>query len=135
MKAYTVVLLALLGLLGFLMHNRGTMEAKFIKPAGSTFFIRDGKITNTYNYTFLNKSNEDKTVTIKVIKPKNGEVKFSGSEEIILQRDQIIKGTVNVSFPKSEMNSPKQKIIIGVYDQNGKELSSFDTYFQGPFRF
>ncbi|STD03202.1 Uncharacterised protein [Chryseobacterium carnipullorum] len=30
-----------------------SMEAKFIKPAGSTFFVKDGKITNTfYLYPF-----------------------------------------------------------------------------------
>jgi polyferredoxin len=37
MKAYSVVLLALLGFLGYLLNNRGTLEAKFIKPAGSTY--------------------------------------------------------------------------------------------------
>ncbi|HAI80674.1 MAG TPA: cytochrome c oxidase accessory protein CcoG, partial [Chryseobacterium sp.] len=67
MKAYTAILLLLIGFLGFLLNNRGAMEAKFIKPAGSSFFVRDGKINNTYNYTFLNKSNQDQIVTIKVI--------------------------------------------------------------------
>lgn len=82
MKAYSVVLLALLGFLGYLLNNRGTLEAKFIKPAGSTYYVKDGRINNTYNYTFLNKSNKDHTVTIKVIKPAKGEVIFSGENVI-----------------------------------------------------
>jgi polyferredoxin len=52
MKATTVILALLIGFLGFLMYDRGSMEAKFIKPAGSTFFIKNGKITNTFIYTF-----------------------------------------------------------------------------------
>ena len=134
MKAYSVVLLALIGLLGFLLNNRGALEAKFIKPAGSTFYIKDGKISNTYNYTFLNKTNQDHNVTIKVISPKNGEVIFSGSTTVLLKRDKLTKGTVNVDFPEKDINSPKQKVTFGVYDSNGKLLDTFETNFEGPFK-
>ncbi len=133
MKAYSVVLLALLGFLGYLLNNRGTLEAKFIKPAGSTYYVKDGRINNTYNYTFLNKSNKDHTVTIKVIKPAKGEVIFSGENVILLKRDNLLKGTVNISFPEADISQPRQNITIGVYE-NGKLLDTFDTYFEGPFK-
>lgn len=134
MKAYSAVLLLMIGFLGFLLSNRGTMEAKFIKPAGSSFFVRDGKISNTYNYTFLNKSNKDQLVTIKVIEPQHGEVSLSTTDKILLKRDQMIKGTVNVSFPEKEIKLSKQNVKIGVYNQNGELLDSFETYFEGPFK-
>lgn len=134
MKAYTVVLALLVGFLGFLLYNRGTMEAKFIKPAGSTFFVKDGKISNTYNYTFLNKSNEDKIVTIKVLSPKNGTVVLSENNKIKIKKDQITKGTINVSFPESEIRLSKQNVVIGVYDEKGTLLDSYETYFEGPFK-
>ena len=134
MKAYTAVLTLLVVFLGFLLYNRGTMEAKFIKPAGSTFYIRDAKITNTYNYTLLNKTNTDKTVTIKIMEPKNGEVTFSDTNTILLKKDQITKGTINVSFPEQDIKLSKQNVTIGVYDENGKLLDSFETYFEGPFK-
>jgi len=135
MKAYTVVLALLTGFLGFLLYNRGEMEAKFLKQPGSSFFIRDGKITNTYNYTFLNKSNETKTVIIKIIEPKNGEITSSAANRIILKRDAMIKGTVNVSFPESQIKLSKQNLTLGVYDMNGELLDSYTTYFEGPFKF
>lgn len=135
MKAYTVVLAILTGFLGFLLYNRGEMEAKFLKQPGSSFFIRDGKITNTYNYTFLNKSNETKTVIIKIIEPKNGEITSSAANRIILKRDAMIKGTVNVSFPESQIKLSKQNLTLGVYDMNGELLDSYTTYFEGPFKF
>ena len=121
--------------LGFLLNNRGTMEAKFLKPPGSTFFVRDGQITNTYNYTFLNKSNNTVTVTIKVLEPKNGSISVSGGNKIVLKRDNMLKGTINVSFPEKQITHSKENVTIGVYDMNGKLLDSFQTYFEGPFKF
>ncbi|RRQ47164.1 cytochrome c oxidase accessory protein CcoG [Chryseobacterium sp. SC28] len=135
MKAYTVVLLALVVFLGGLLYNRGSMEAKFLKPPGSTFFVRDGKITNTYNYTFLNKSNEDKTVIIKIIEPENGEISSGTSNRIIMKRGVISKGTINISFPESQIKLSKQNLKLGVYDMNGNLLDSYTTYFEGPFKF
>lgn len=135
MKASTVILMLLMVFLGLLLNNRGTMEAKFLKPPGSTYFVRDGKITNTYNYTFLNKSNETKTVIIKVLDPENGIITVSGGNKIILKRDAMIKGTINVSFPENQIKLSKQNLKIGVYDMNGKLLDSFNTYFEGPFKF
>ncbi|ROI08037.1 cytochrome c oxidase accessory protein CcoG [Chryseobacterium sp. H3056] len=134
MKAYSAVLLLMVGFLGFLLSNRGTMEAKFIKPAGSSYFVRDGNITNIYNYTFLNKSTKNQVVTVKIIEPEHGKVTLSGEDKIMLKKDQITKGTVNISFPEKEVTVSKQKVKIGVYDTSGKLLDSFDTYFEGPFK-
>ncbi|WP_052911645.1 cytochrome c oxidase accessory protein CcoG [Riemerella anatipestifer] len=133
MKAYTAVLIALIAFLSFLLYNRGDMEAKFIKPAGSTFFISGDKITNTYNYTLLNKSSKDYTVTFKVLEPANGVIKYGSSSKIELKRDKIEKGTINISFPKKEIKLSKQNLVIGVYDKDGKLLTTFETYFEGEF--
>jgi cytochrome c oxidase accessory protein FixG len=134
MKAYSFVLILMVAFLGFLLYNRGTVEAKFIKPAGSTFFVRDGKINNTYNYTFLNKGNADDTLTIKILEPQHGEIKLSGTNEIIIKRGEITNGTVTISFPEKEIKLSKQNIELGVYDKNDKMLDSFKTYFEGPFK-
>ncbi|MBT2620186.1 MULTISPECIES: cytochrome c oxidase accessory protein CcoG [Chryseobacterium] len=134
MKVTTVFLALLIGFLGFLMYDRGSMEAKFIKPAGSTFFIKDGKITNTFIYTFLNKTNQKKTLTIKVISPRNGEINFFGSDRIVLKEDQILKGNINITFPEEEIKFSKQNMIIAVYDEKGEILDSFETTFEGPFK-
>lgn len=133
MKAYTFVLLALVGFLGYLLADRASIEAKFIKPAGSSYYIREGKISNTYNYTLINKTNESKTVSIKVISPKNAEIVFNENHSIVLKKDKISKGSLDVNFPEKQIKQAKQKISIGVYDANGKLLDTFETYFEGPF--
>ncbi|MDQ1162834.1 cytochrome c oxidase accessory protein FixG [Chryseobacterium sp. SORGH_AS 447] len=134
MKATTVILTLLIGFLGFLMYDRGSMEAKFIKPAGSTFFIKDGKITNTFIYTLLNKSNEQKTLTIKVIAPQNAEIDFFGPDKIILKGNQILRGNINITFPEKEIKFSKQNMTIRVFDEKGNMTDSFDTIFEGPFQ-
>ncbi|RZJ90691.1 MAG: cytochrome c oxidase accessory protein CcoG [Chryseobacterium sp.] len=134
MKAFAIVLVLLVGFLGYLLSSRGEMEAKFIKPAGSTFFVREGKITNTYNYTFLNKTNDKKIVTIKVMEPARGEISSSASSKITVDRDKITKGTINISFPEDAMKLSKQNITIGVYDMKGELIDSYETYFEGPFK-
>ncbi|ASK32487.1 cytochrome c oxidase accessory protein CcoG [Chryseobacterium sp. T16E-39] len=134
MTITTIFLAILIGFLGFLMYDRGSMEAKFIKPAGSTFFIKNGKITNTFIYTFLNKTNETKVLTIKVTSPKNGEITFFGSDHIILKGDQILKGNINITFPEEEIRFSKQNMVISVFDEKGKIVDTFETTFEGPFK-
>jgi hypothetical protein len=51
----------------------------------------------------------------------------------LLKRDNLLKGTVNISFPEADISQPRQNITIGVYE-NGKLLDTFDTYFEGPFK-
>jgi len=134
MKVTTLFLTLLIGFLGFLMYDRGSMEAKFIKPAGSTFFIKNGKITNTFIYTLLNKTNQKKTITIKVLTPEHAEITYFGSDKITLKGDEILKGNINITFPEDDIKFSKQNMVIGVFDEKGEMLDSFDTTFEGPFK-
>lgn len=134
MKAYTAVLALLIGFLGFLLYNRGTMEAKFIKAAGSSYVVRNGRISNTYNYTLLNKSNEKLMLTFKVTDPAHGEITYSGNHTFVVERDKLSKGTIDISFPEKEITRSKQNITIGIYDKDGKMLDEYETFFEGPFK-
>ena len=53
---------------------------------------------------------------------------------IVIERDKITKGTINISFPESEIKLSKQNITIGVYDMKGNLIDSYQTYFEGPFK-
>lgn len=130
----TVFLGLLIAFLGFLLNDRGSMEAKFIKPAGSTFFVRDGRIINNFTYTFLNKTNDKKLLSIKVLQPKNAEVIFSGSSRIILKGDEILKGSISISFPEHDIKFSKQNITIAVLNEKGEIVDTFETVFEGPFK-
>ena len=134
MKAYSVVLMLLIGFLGFLLYNRGAMEAKFLKPPGTSFVVRDGKIHNTYSYTLLNKTNSKKIVTIKVLEPQHAEISYSGPNKITVEKDKLTRGTISISFPEKEITKTKQNIKIAVFDENGKMIDEYETFFEGPFK-
>lgn len=134
MKAYTGVLILLIGILIGLLYQRGDFEAKFIKSDGSTFHIKDNKISNSFNYTLINKSNEDRTVTIKIVRPKNGTIRFTNGKMINVKKSEISKGTINISFPENEIQRSKQSIEVGVYNEKGKLLDTYEVYFQGPMK-
>lgn len=134
MKSYAFILTGLVIFLGYLLYNRGIMEAQFIKPPGSTYFLKEGKIINTYNYTLLNKSNHNMVVNFKVLEPAKGNIEYSGSSKIVLKKDEILKGTININFPQEEIKLSKQNIVIGVFDEKGKLIDTFETYYEGPFK-
>jgi len=135
MKAYAIVLILLVvGTLYFVM-SRAEVEGKFIKPAGYTYYIKDNQIINVYNYILLNKKNEDRIVTIKIISPKDGKIDVIGGEnKILMKRDISTKGTINISFPSKNIKLSKQNIVIGVYDEDDNLIDSYETCFEGPFR-
>ena len=55
-------------------------------------------------------------------------ISYSDKKEITVDRDKITKGTINISFPEKEIKLSKQNIKIGVYDNNGKLIDTFDTF-------
>ena len=134
MKASAAALVLLMILMSFTLWNRGSLEAKFLKPPGSSFYEQNEKIVNNYNYTLLNKSTEKKVLHIRVIAPKNATVDLPNHEQIIAKENQIIQGNIKVSLPKSEVTSSKQNIEIGVYDEKDQLLDSYQTTFEGPFK-
>ena len=69
-----------------------------------------------------------------MIEPVHGDISYSNSSHITVDRDKIAKGTISISFPEEEMSLSKQNITIGVFDKDGKMIDSYKTYFEGPFR-
>lgn len=135
MKAYTVVLFLLIAFSTSLVFRRAAVEGKFIKPAGMSYTEENNTISNLFVYTLLNKTNENKVIHFKVIEPENGKVDVIGeSGKILMKRDTQTKGTVRISFPKSQITSQKQTLKIGIYDESDKLIDKYEIFFEGPFK-
>lgn len=134
MKISAFVLLLLLGFIGFLIQDRGSMEAKFLKSPGSTYISHDGQITNTFTYTFLNKSYKDQAVTIKVLDSQNALISSPNGNIMKVKGNKMLKGNINISLPENEVKFYKQNVEIGVFDKNGQLLDSYQTVFEGPYK-
>lgn len=134
MKVSAFALLILLGFSGSLFQDRGSMEAKFLKSPGSSYISHSGQITNTFTYTFLNKSYKDQSVTIKVLEPPHALI-FSPNGNILnVKGNKMLKGNINISFPEKEVKFYKQNINVGIFDKDRKLLDSYQTIFDGPYK-
>lgn len=134
MKVSAFVLLTLLGFFGFLFQDRGSMEVKFLKSPGTSYFSHDGQITNTFTYTFLNKSYKDQSVTIKVLENQHALISLPNGNIMKVKGNKLLKGNINISLPEKDVKFYKQNIKLGVFGENGKLLDSYQTIFDGPYK-
>src|SRR5690606_3902106 len=57
---YSIVLVVLAGIFGFLLFSRSELDGRLLRARGSSYQLReDGKVSNLYTLELLNKSGQD----------------------------------------------------------------------------
>jgi cytochrome c oxidase accessory protein FixG len=129
---YTVVLAALLLLLGFLVFTRTPVETTILKVPGTLFQHGEhGEINNLYNIEFVNKSFDEKELTLTVVSPKHAELELIGEPKIILPAEKMIKRVLIIEIPGEEIVKVKTNVLIEVRDKD-KVIEVVKTKFIGP---
>lgn len=130
--AYSFVLIALLGMLSFLVFTRSVIETTVLKVPG-TLYQRtdDGGITNLYNVEFVNKTFEDIPLEIKIESPGNAILKQTGERALIVPPEDILKTVCIIKIPFASLQTAKTKVVLGVY-RDGKKIENIKTTFIGP---
>ncbi len=129
--AYTVVMVALLGFLGFLVANRGQVNAKIQRARGTIYMEVDedyGK--DLFNYQIKNNTRKPLTVDLKLLN-KDGRLEMVGLQHLDLQPKQRIDGSFFVVLNKKELTGRNTPIEIGVF-VNGKQAEVIKSQFLGP---
>ncbi len=132
MKAYSVVMCLLLGVLVWLLASRTDVGVSLLRTPGQLYQEQpNGQMSNLYNYKMLNKTFKDKELTLK---PDNftGNIKLVGETRLIVPKDGTITGTMFVYVDNADVKGRKTELHIGVYE-NGKRISTIATSFLGPF--
>ena len=134
-KAYTALLVVLLGILSVMLFLRNDIEASLVKLPGQLYQKKDnGVISNVYSYKLVNKTTEDiNKITFKLLSHE-GTIKVVGIADINLKRQDLNKGTLFVEIHKSKLGKDREKIKVGVF-ANGKKIETTSTNFLGPRRF
>lgn len=131
--AYTFVLFILISVCTSLLFIRSSVETKFLKETGTQFTIEDNQIVDEYQFIFTNKTTENKTLHVKMIKPENAEIFLLGyGTQFSIQAKSTLKGVATVKIPKVSVNQTKEEIIIGVFDDKGQKVDQYKTNFIGP---
>ncbi len=131
MKAYSTVLVLLVGVLVSLLIVRSDLETNILRTPGMIFQKReDGLITNLYQLKMVNKTNEDIRVTLKLLDPA-GEVEMVGRQELALAGQEVAEGAFFVAIAPEELKKMSSKISIGVFHQE-ELVERVKTTFLGP---
>ncbi|BDD11195.1 cytochrome c oxidase accessory protein CcoG [Fulvitalea axinellae] len=133
-KAYSVVLLLILSLLGYLLATRTDVETGFLRVPGMLYNKEDnGNISNLYNVKFVNKTFDPIDLSLKVLNEPDAIIRRVGStgEGIHIDANALEEGIFFVELPPKSIKSIKTKLVIGVFE-NGKQIETVKTNFVGP---
>ncbi len=133
MTAYSVVLVALIGLLTSLLFLRSDVEATVLKARGQLFVTQpDGTLSNLYNVTLVNKTTEAYHLTARVLEPEGMTLRWVGNAPEIAGQSST-EGTLFLDADPEVLDGISTKVRIGFYDGE-RELTVTNTKFLGPIR-
>jgi len=131
---YSVVLIAILGLLVVLLATRNDVETSVRRVPGTLYQEQDnGMISNLYNLKFINKTFEEKTLEVR-IKEEDGRIRGVTDENIQIESNANAEGVYFIEFPKEKVNKAKTDITVQVLE-NGEVVDEVTTNFLGPLKF
>jgi cytochrome c oxidase accessory protein FixG len=132
MRAYSIVMVLLLSVEVFLLATRTEVGITILRTPGQLYQEQpNNKMSNVYNYKFLNKTYDDKVLTLK---PENfeGEITLVGETILKVPKESDAAGTLFITLDRSFVKHRKTSLDIGVYDCN-KKIKTVTTNFLGPF--
>jgi cytochrome c oxidase accessory protein FixG len=131
MMLYSVILVVLLGVLGYLLSIRTEYSINIFRTPGMLFQLQpNGKVSNVYDLNIVNKTFHETPVQIKLENPADGELKLVGND-IVLKSQQIVETKFLVLLDKTKLKKMNTPIEIAIYDGN-KLIKKIKTSFLGP---
>lgn len=129
-KAYSVVLVGLMVLIGALLITRTDIEATVLRTRGTLFTkMDDATYSNIYDIAVVNKTNTDAPIRIEVLEG-NAEVQMIGDKLNVEARGEHT-GKFMILMKKDQMKRGKNELKLGIYN-NDKLEETISTTFIGP---
>lgn len=130
MKAYSSVLVLLMGVFVALLMVRSDFETTILRTPGMMYQEReDGTISNLYQIKMVNKTNADQPIEFRLESPK-GNLEMIG-EDIYLKKQGIGAGAFFLIIDLENLDGLTTEVEIGVYT-NGEQIERVKTKFLGP---
>ncbi|HEY1021692.1 MAG TPA: cytochrome c oxidase accessory protein CcoG, partial [Flavisolibacter sp.] len=128
--AYSIVLVVLLGFLGFLVASRTDVDATVLRTPGQIYqTLPDGRISNLYSIKLANKTRKDIPLTLK-LEAMDGEVQVIGNS-LKVAAESYYQSPFFIKLAPDQLKRRKTKIRIGVY-QGHKRIEVAETTFMAP---
>ena len=134
MKAYSAVLVILIGVLTTMLFLRNEVEANLLPLPGQLFQHNGTNIRNIYTYKIVNKTEHSfDNVSLKVNNFK-AKIKLVGSPKIIVPKQGIASGTLFIEIPENVLEDENIHLKIEIFDGD-KLIEKTTTNFMGPRSF
>lgn len=130
-KAYSAVLVLLIGVLVSLLILRSDFETSILRQPGLTFQKRDdGTVSNLYQIKMVNKTATPMDVHFELLEPV-GEIQMIKSGDMFLDAQGMAEGALFVIIDPKNLDGLSSKIKIGVFFGN-EQIETVKTKFSGP---
>lgn len=130
MKAYTVVLTAIVGVLVTLIVLRSDTESTILRTPGVMYQERpDGRLSNLYAFKSVNKTHHDMPLRLELMNV-NGEIELIG-KPLVPKAGELVQTEFFVILPRDQVDGMKTKVVIGVYTGD-RLVEKVKTSFVGP---
>lgn len=131
MKAYSAVLLVLIGIETALLVTRSDYDATIIRAKGMLYQEQpNNQISNLFTIKLMNKTRRDLPVLMKVENYPGATVQIVG-KNLEVKKEDVSQGSFFIFLDKKGLKNRKTLLKIGIYS-NGKLIKTVKTNFLGP---
>jgi cytochrome c oxidase accessory protein FixG len=132
-KAYSILMVVLIGILGSLLMTRKDLGITIIRVPGQLYQTKeDGRLSNLYNVKIINKTFKDMQVSLMSSQPGT-EISLVGKTIIDVPGESLTQTTFFLIADESVLTSRKTSFQLEVY-ANGKKVDQIKTNFLGPVK-
>ncbi len=125
---FSILILILTGVMFSLLFFRNNVGVSILRKPGTLFDIeKDGKISNTYHYKLMNKSNDDITISFKLLE-HTGSIKTANNNLIELEKMEKKDGSLDVLIEESSLQKRRTDIKIGIF-KGEEKIDEISTVF------
>jgi cytochrome c oxidase accessory protein FixG len=129
---YSLVLVALMGVLAFTLTTRSDIETTILKVPG-TLYQRtpEGYITNLYNVELINKTFDPQTIEVRALSPEGAALERADGKSLEIPAEGMIKGVFFIRIPADQVKNARTVVEVGIF-RNGELLETAKVKFIGP---
>jgi cytochrome c oxidase accessory protein FixG len=129
--AYSAVLAILVVVLSVTIVNRKPIEITMLRVSGSIYQQVDSvNYSNLYMLKIINKTEGEKTLTLKLINPKSGTLQLA-TGQTKLKAQELLESILIVNLNRNSLTGKSTNVELGIYE--GEELlGTYMTNFLGP---
>jgi cytochrome c oxidase accessory protein FixG len=130
MKAYTAVLLTLIGIEVTLLVTRSDYDATVLRAKGLLYQEQPNEqVSNLFTVKLVNKTRDSMPVTL-IVENMEGQIRMVG-KDLVVKKEGISESTFFIFLNKKDIKKRKTKLRIGIYSNN-KKIKTVKTNFLGP---